>query len=74
MHFLKKIFRLHDNAEVFDDNSEKVCSSLQVITACFSSFAHGSNDVANAIAPLATIFAIYKNNNISKNSTKVFKR
>jgi len=64
----KKVLVLHQNAEVFDEKSERVCSSLQVITACFSSFAHGANDVANAIAPLATIYAIYNANTFEKKS------
>ena len=49
----------HENAIKIDKDSDELCSWIQIITACFSSFAHGSNDVANAIAPLATIFAIY---------------
>jgi solute carrier family 20 (sodium-dependent phosphate transporter) len=51
----------HENAIEIDKDSDELCSWIQIITACFSSFAHGSNDVANAIAPLATIYAIYKN-------------
>ena len=47
---------------------EQLCSSLQVITACFSSFAHGANDVANSIAPFATIYAIHTTNEVSKKS------
>ena len=64
----EKILQLHNNADVFDEKSEKACTSLQVITACFSSFAHGANDVANAIAPLATIYAIYSSGEFEKKS------
>jgi PiT family inorganic phosphate transporter len=35
---------------------------LVVFTACAMAFAHGSNDTANAIGPMATIFSLIKNN------------
>jgi len=36
-------------------NVERIFSVLQVLTACAVAFAHGSNDVANSIGPLAAI-------------------
>lgn len=37
---------------------EKVFAVLMVFTACAMAFAHGSNDVANAVGPLAAIVSV----------------
>ena len=37
--------------------TERAFLVLQILTACFVAFAHGSNDVANAVGPLATVFS-----------------
>jgi PiT family inorganic phosphate transporter len=37
---------------------ERVFAVLMVVTACGMAFAHGSNDVANAIGPLAAVISI----------------
>jgi PiT family inorganic phosphate transporter len=37
---------------------ERVFSVLMVVTACGMAFAHGSNDVANAIGPVAAVLSI----------------
>ncbi|MCB1827084.1 MAG: inorganic phosphate transporter, partial [Coxiellaceae bacterium] len=39
---------------------EKVFAVLMMFTACALAFAHGSNDVANAIGPLAAVVGIVK--------------
>ena len=41
---------------------------LMIITACSMAFAHGSNDVANAIGPLAAIFSAVNSNDLSSTS------
>ncbi len=38
------------------DRAERVFRGLQVVTACYVAFAHGSNDVANAVGPMAAVF------------------
>ena len=60
------VYQLHQRAEKFDPYTERVFSYLQVITATLNAFAHGANDVANSIGPLASIVAIYKSGAVSK--------
>ena len=39
--------------------TERIFASLQILTACYIAFAHGANDVANAVGPLAAIYHIH---------------
>ena len=45
------------NGAMFD-GVERIFAILMVLTACAMAFAHGSNDVANAIGPLAAIVSV----------------
>ena len=60
----EEVSRIHSDAEVFDETTEELFSYLQVATACFASFAHGANDVANSVAPFAMIWLLYSTNTI----------
>ncbi|KDQ06366.1 hypothetical protein BOTBODRAFT_181652 [Botryobasidium botryosum FD-172 SS1] len=52
----KRMADIHAHAAQYDNKTEHLYSFLQVLTASTASFAHGSNDVANAIGPFATIY------------------
>jgi inorganic phosphate transporter, PiT family len=43
---------------------ERVFVVLQILTACAVAFAHGSNDVANAVGPLAAIVSVVEGSEV----------
>lgn len=48
--------------------TEPIFAVLQVITACYMAFAHGANDVANSIGPLAAVVSVIQTGVIAKES------
>jgi PiT family inorganic phosphate transporter len=48
---------------------ERVFGVLMVVTACSMAFAHGSNDVANAIGPLAAVISVAQTGIVGAKST-----
>ncbi|KAM3716578.1 Sodium-dependent phosphate transporter [Dirofilaria immitis] len=58
---------------ITDDKTMKIFSSIQAFTACFAGFAHGANDVGNAIAPLTALISIYSNLDVQqRNETPIY--
>lgn len=57
-----EIERTHSEHEVV----EKLFSFLQIMSAALMAFAHGANDVANAIGPLACILDVIKHGQVSE--------
>ena len=51
----EKIGAIHENAEKFENKAEFVFTYIQIFTAICDSFAHGANDVANAMGPFAAV-------------------
>ncbi len=47
---------------------ERVFGVLMVITACSMAFAHGSNDVANAIGPVAAVVSVAQSGVVGQNA------
>merc|ERR1712226_782316 len=60
------ITAIRDNAEKFDPKTEAVFKYIQIFTAICDSFAHGANDVANAMGPFMSIYFIYTTGEVSK--------
>jgi PiT family inorganic phosphate transporter len=48
---------------------ERVFGVLMIVTACGMAFAHGSNDVANAIGPLAAVISVAQNGVVTAKAT-----
>jgi sodium-dependent phosphate transporter len=56
---------MHARTPHYDNKTEHLYSFLQVLTAATASFAHGSNDVSNAMGPLSTIYLIWNTGKLS---------
>lgn len=60
--FIRKIsFSVERNQNNHFYDVERVFGILMVFTACAMAFAHGSNDVANAVGPVAAIVSVVTN-------------
>jgi len=57
-----------EDADFRFTNVEKIFGVLMVFTACGMAFAHGSNDVANAVGPVAAIVSIVKTGAVAQKS------
>ena len=57
-----------EDADFRFTNVEKIFGILMVFTACGMAFAHGSNDVANAVGPVAAIVSIVKTGVVTQSS------
>ncbi|SEP57813.1 inorganic phosphate transporter, PiT family [Ectothiorhodospira magna] len=54
-----------DDRDFHFSNVEKVFGVLMLVTACAMAFAHGSNDVANAVGPLAAVISVVQTGEVS---------
>ncbi|XP_072290122.1 sodium-dependent phosphate transporter 1-A [Eucyclogobius newberryi] len=57
-----------DELEIDQPAVSQLFRFLQVLTACFGSFAHGGNDVSNAIGPLVALWLLYESGSVVSNS------
>jgi inorganic phosphate transporter, PiT family len=53
------------------DIVERQLARFQLLSACFVAFAHGSNDVGNVIAPLATILYIQQTGTVPQSNLEI---
>lgn len=55
----KRMERVYAHATKYPNEVEHTYSFIQLITACTASFAHGANDIGNAVAPWAVIYSAW---------------
>ncbi len=48
-----------------EEKVDCVFGYLQIMTACYVAFAHGANDVANAVGPMAAIYSIISTKSVA---------
>jgi sodium-dependent phosphate transporter len=55
----KRMARVYSHATKYANEVEHTYSFVQVLTACTASFAHGANDIGNAVGPWAVIYGAW---------------
>ncbi|KIH62345.1 phosphate transporter family protein [Ancylostoma duodenale] len=55
-----------DPNQIEDPRTDRLFGLIQILTACFAGFAHGAQDVSNAVAPLAALVSIYSQKSSSQ--------
>ncbi len=58
-----------ENEDFHFASVERVFAVLMVFTACAMAFAHGSNDVANAIGPVAAVVSVIETGEVAQKSS-----
>ncbi len=61
-------FKTKDDKDFSYTNVEKIFAILMIFTASAMAFAHGSNDVANAVGPMAAVISIAQSGVVSAKS------
>ncbi|GAA5849977.1 hypothetical protein JCM3766R1_001942 [Sporobolomyces carnicolor] len=67
----ERMRKVYASAKQFPNETEATYSFVQVMTACVNSFAHGANDVSNAVGPFAVIYHTWRYSEIAGKSAEV---
>ncbi|KIW64455.1 hypothetical protein PV04_09387 [Phialophora macrospora] len=67
----RRMERVYSHATKYPNEVEHTYSYIQVITACTASFAHGANDIGNAVGPWAVIYSAWNTGDAAKSSAEV---
>lgn len=60
------LIRMKTEGKDTNKTVERIFAYLQIVSACYVAFAHGANDVGNAVAPFATIIEIAKTGEVGE--------
>ncbi len=67
----ERVIAVWQNAETFDFKTERLYRYLQVFSASAMAFAHGSNDVANAMGPFSAVYYTWDTSSVPSSKTPV---
>ncbi|KID75737.1 Phosphate-repressible phosphate permease pho-4 [Metarhizium brunneum] len=67
----RRMQRVYDKATKYPNEVEYLYSFVQVITACTASFAHGANDVGNAVGVWAAMYSAWSTGQALTSSSPV---